>query len=68
MTTKVILQSLLIILTLYPLFTNAKSTLKVEETPKFKVETLIADQGVIWGMEFIDKEQIIFSERNGMLR
>lgn len=68
MTTKVILQSLLIILTLYPLFTNAKSTLKVEETPKFKVETLIADQGVIWGMEFIDKEQIIFSERNGKLK
>lgn len=34
---------------------------------KFKIEEILSNRGVIWAMEFISQDQIIFTEREGKL-
>jgi glucose/arabinose dehydrogenase len=60
---------LLFILSTLPFLVGFKQIGRINSFgDKIKVEKVLADQGVIWGFDFIGQNQIIFTERSGAIK
>ncbi len=47
---------------------NSLSTMACSARPTFVVEELAQNLGIVWGMVFINKEELLFTEREGKIK